>query len=173
MNTGDWIQLFLASIAAVGSIFAFWNIRVSNKAIVLQQKQWEHAAVPVYRIDFIGNASHPDSGKGVFCRLKNTNEVAHQVELITFTTSDIEIEFLHNGTTKSESYSRGELVIEKSYGMSLNLTTKKDDYVCGHLQLRGKDSLGNEFRLNSQLMEFSDYQLENFTILSQTYFYKV
>lgn len=168
MNAGDWIQLFLAIIAAIGAILAFMNIYVSKKAIELQQRQWEHSAVPVYRIDYITIAHN-----GPLFVLDNTNEVAHQVEAITFSVDQVAIEFSFNGYVEKTKTKQGEKETTGIHkGLVVKLVNKSEEYICGYLQLKGKDSLGNEFRLNTNLIEFESSRIKNDLVLSQTYLYK-
>ncbi|PIC69886.1 MULTISPECIES: hypothetical protein [unclassified Sporosarcina] len=169
MNASDWIQLLLAVTAAIGAIFAFWNIRVSNKAIELQKKQWEHSAVPVYRISYITYAQ-----KGVMFVFENTNNVAHQVEDISFSMDEVKVEFSFNGTVEKSETKHGEKTVKEEHrGLVVKLVNTSTEYICGRIQLRGKDSLGNKFCLNSNSIELNANKLKNDLILSRTYLNKV
>ncbi|WP_313429633.1 hypothetical protein [Siminovitchia terrae] len=168
MTAGDWIQFVLAITAGIGAIFAFWNINISKKAIELQKKQWEHAAVPVYRVDYITMANG-----GALLVLNNTNKVAHQRNNISFTTDDVKIVFSFNGTVEKSRTQNGEKLFEEVYkGLVVKLINSTEGYICGYLQIQGEDSLGNPFRLNSNLIEFKSEHLKNDLALSQTYLKK-
>ena len=153
-------------MAAIGSIFAFWNINVSKKSIELQRKQWEHSLIPIYRISYIQEFSRQDTS----FVLENTNHVAHQIENISFTVNEIEVAFSFHGSIESKN-TRGTVIVRESEhsGFIVTLNTKSDKYICGHLQIIGKDSLGNGYTLNTNLIEFENYKLKNHLNLSKSY----
>ncbi|WP_338652685.1 hypothetical protein V6B14_12805 [Sporosarcina psychrophila] len=169
MSASDYIQLLIAIIAGVGAIFAFLNIRMSNKQINLQQKQWEHSHVPIFKISYL--SSKQDS---VVFVIENSNNIFHQIEQITFSSPEVKIELSINGFITKKTHSKGEITNEREYhGLIVKLIPLNDLYYNGILRLRGYDALGNEFKANSKELIFKNRKLENHLEVSKTYFKQI
>lgn len=170
LSASDYIQLLIAIIAGVGAIFAFLNIRMSNKQINLQQKQWEHSHVPIFRISYLSSKGQ-DS---VVFVIENPNNIFHQIEQITFSSPEVKIESSFNGFISKKTQSKGEITNEREYhGLMVKLIPLNDLYYNGILQLRGYDALGNEFKANSNELIFKNRKLENHLEVSRTYFKQI
>ena len=166
MNASDYIQLSLAVIAGVGAIFAFLNIKNSNKQINLQQKQWEHSYVPVFYISYITSFDN----KSYSFVIENTNRVSHQIEQVSFSSKDVKIKTDFNGFIESKSEKKGVITEKREYhGLIITLSVTENLYQNGTIQIKGRDSLGNQFKANSNEIVFKNYLLENHLKISRTY----
>ncbi|WP_060210329.1 hypothetical protein [Sporosarcina koreensis] len=165
MSISDVIQFVLAVIAAVGAIFAFLNIRTSNRQIELQQSQWEHKHQPVFKIIYTTQRE-----KSKVLVIENTNKVFHRIEDVSFTSSDVNVESQFNGMITNKKTRNNEVIEKHEYsGLIVTLTPIKDDFQSGFLQIRGFDALGNQFISNTVDLKFKNKELVNHIDIPMTY----
>jgi hypothetical protein len=106
--------------------------------------------------------------------IENTNNVYHQIEQGIFSIDEVSLTIDFYGSINISNTRGEEIVKEKEYkGYIITLTLPDNQYYSGVIQLRGSDSLGNDFKVNSKALKFKDYKLTNHFYVSQTYFQKV
>ncbi|MFP3322082.1 hypothetical protein R0K05_03205 [Planococcus sp. SIMBA_160] len=161
MTPSDKIQLAIAIVAGLAAILTAINIWYTNKQVTLQKKQWEHSQTPIFFVNYIENMR----SKAVVLILKNTNNVYHHVTEATFSSQDVIVEELSNGYLTGAD--------EQIDGTYIRIIAKDNSFIEGHIQIRGTDILGNEFKAISLPIQLKDKMLENTFKIRKTYFKKL
>lgn len=162
-----YIQFAIAMIAGIAAVLTGLNIIMTNKNINIQKEQWEFSLSPVFKISYIATTG---PGGTPFV-LENTNSVYHEIEDVSFTMNDVRVSKYFDGTIEKGAAREAKDMVAK--GLIIVLKPKTKNYSVGYLQIKGKDSLGNNFKVNSQAIEFKNFSVVNDLKLSRTYLKKI
>ncbi|ALS76895.1 hypothetical protein AUC31_17455 [Planococcus rifietoensis] len=164
MNS-DYIQLAIAVVAVVAAVIATVNTTLIKKQINLQKDQWEFSQIPIFKISYTKGISNSAS----WLVIENSNSVFHQIDQIIISSDDLVIEKYWNNFV--------HVVIEgeprEFHGLLIMIRPVNKLFCEAVLQIRGKDSLGNEFVANTIPLKFNQGILKNGIELTNTYLRKL
>jgi len=166
MTLDQIILLITAGISLLAVFVTYLSVRKMGKQVDIQKSQWEYSQKPIFRIIKFQNFS----GKWVFI-IENSNSVFHEVERVTFTTSDVLISGDKQGRMETAKTRNGVRETGDVFqGLSVTLIPQIDTFTQGIIQIRGKDLLGNTFICNSQPIKFNNRKIINEHDFNRAYF---
>lgn len=163
----DYIQLAIALIAGIAAVFTGINIIVTNRNISIQKEQWAFSLSPTFKISYVAKART----YGVSFVIENSNNVYHEIEEVTFSTDEVEVTKVFGGIIDKGQVGEKKEIVAK--GLIIILKPSSEKFYEGYLQIKGKDSLGKDFKVNSNAIKFEGRSVRNDLELSRTYLRKV